>query len=603
MAFDAGTVKGTVELDAAQFLASLDRIEQELGEVARSTGTAEKSLGGFSGTLVTLDSALNLAGRAFRVVQSAVGSLVGELASASAEAAEAQQVVQRLVVTLGVTGASNIEGTTAALREFAAAIQNTTAYSDDLVLSVTQTLAQLGVQTVDLEDATKAVLDFAAAMGINAEDAAVQFGRTLSGQAGRLAMLLPALKDLTEEQLQNGEAFRIAAERVGGFSEQLSGTTIGITQRLTNQFGELHEAIGAQLNPVLDQLRLQLLEVVMKAREIVESNGPALRNFFVDGAQAALQFGASLAEGFAFATDAVGEFLRYVNLTLPAIVGTIAEMNLQLREAILAFAEAVDFGEPDEALLNARKNAAEARAEVDRLASAFAVSAAEADKAASVTKRIADAARGADDKARELAGGLEKARTAAAGTEPILTSAASAVRVTSVWADTAAKAIAAATAQAAKFREEMEGAAEATEEVAEAAGAGAAGAAAGGGGGGEGGRLSGGAAGLRLGSVFESLESLTIAQRGVQAAAFSPWRFVREGAKYVADRVAAIANAQLDRAFADFSAEILRELGSAGIYDEGQRARILDQRISEAQRLGILPNVRQVNAFTGYGIR
>lgn len=602
MAFDAGTAKGTVELDAQRFLASLDRIERSLDAIEGETRQTDKALSGFVGSIVTLDSVLNLAARAFNLVERAIAPFARELALASDEAAEAQTAVQGLVTILSLRGATGIEGVTGAVNELAAELESLGVQSDETTLRVASTLTRFGVGQEDLVEFTEAVSTFAQATGIEASQAAELFGRSLDGTAGRLTEYLPGLRGVTEEQLKSGEAFRIALDSLSGFSEGVALTSEAIEKQLAFALSNLREQLGGEFNPVLDQLRLQLTEVVKELTIFVKENGPLFRDFFVDTAQGALEFGASVAEGFASAVEAGAKFISFVELSLPAIVGTFAEINLQIREAILAFDEATDIGEVNESTIKARENVAAARAEVERLAGAFAEAAAEAAESEQEAQQIADAARLAATGARQLAAGLESARTAASGLDANFDGAAGGARDLSHFAASADEAIKAAVAHAAELAQELEAGEDAAEGISSGLGGG------GGGGGGAGGadpfgRRQGPRVqlGAGTGSVFDSLATLDFINnrlRGASEAAGTGGGI--EQARAIAEQVRAIAQSQINVAFSEFTDQVLRELGSAGVFDSAERERILNARITEAQRLGILPP-RQAPQF-GSGV-
>jgi len=61
-------------------------------------------------------------------------------------------------------------------------------------------------------------------------------------------------------------------------------------------------------------------------------------------------------------------------------------------------------------------------------------------------------------------------------------------------------------------------------------------------------------------------------------------------ARAFADAVTKEAQAAVDRAIAEYTGTIIQELNAAGILDQAERTRIVQQRIQEAQRLGVIPD-------------
>lgn len=103
------------------------------------------------------------------------------------------------------------------------------------------------------------------------QPAAEALGRTLGGDAGRLARLIPELRDVQREMtdaqfrrfLREGGAFEIAQRRFGGLVDEFADTPIGRQQAAMNRFGDIMEEVGALLKiavvPTLEQL-VPLLE-------------------------------------------------------------------------------------------------------------------------------------------------------------------------------------------------------------------------------------------------------------------------------------------------------------------------------------------------------
>lgn len=131
------------------------------------------------------------------------------------------------------------------IQAFAAEVERTTIVSDEAALeqvALARAFAGSNEQAVEL---TKAALELSAATGIQVESAVRNLGKSFSGLLGELGELLPATRNLTQEQLKSGEAVRFVLDRFGGSSAAQLRTFGGSIQFLTNTFGTLLESIGS----------------------------------------------------------------------------------------------------------------------------------------------------------------------------------------------------------------------------------------------------------------------------------------------------------------------------------------------------------------------
>lgn len=137
-------------------------------------------------------------------------------------------------------------------------------------------LSQSGVAAEDLGDATEATFQAAAALQKPVEAIARQL---ISVQATGIARgeLKTALRDLSKEAIQGGEAFRVLGERFRGSAEALAETEFGQAQQEFNIINDLFEDIGRNLI----ELKTAFLEAAREGvQELVDAiNAPAWRVF------------------------------------------------------------------------------------------------------------------------------------------------------------------------------------------------------------------------------------------------------------------------------------------------------------------------------------
>ncbi len=159
---------------------------------------------------------------------------------------EEAQAVKKLEVALG--------GTSKALLNQAAAIQKTTIYSDDAVISVQAWAAALGHSEAEVGKMTTAAVGLAAGLGISLDDAMSKLHKTTLGSAKGLGQMVPGIKEMTAEQLKSGAAIDLVTAKFSGYAEQLAKTGAGPLKVFQNRFGDLMEQFGEAALPLLNKI-------------------------------------------------------------------------------------------------------------------------------------------------------------------------------------------------------------------------------------------------------------------------------------------------------------------------------------------------------------
>ena len=136
------------------------------------------------------------------------------------------------------------------LKEFASGLQEISNYGDEGTIDIMAQLASTGRTEAEIMKIMGAAADYAAAKHIDLKTAAETLNSTYSGMAGTMGRQIAEIKDLTDEQLKNGDAIDLIAGKYKGFAKEAadSGT------QAKNAFGDFMEAVGAMANPVFEKL-------------------------------------------------------------------------------------------------------------------------------------------------------------------------------------------------------------------------------------------------------------------------------------------------------------------------------------------------------------
>jgi hypothetical protein len=145
----------------------------------------------------------------------------------------------------------------------ASRIQENTVFDDDSIQQAQTFLATQGRTESQIKKVIDAAIELSTVTGVDLQTAVMQLDGTFEGNIGKLAKLDRAFKELTPEQLANGEAADILIQKYGGVAKAMGDTTAGQVAKLKNQFGELQETIGGEIVPVLT-LYVEVLDSLAK---------------------------------------------------------------------------------------------------------------------------------------------------------------------------------------------------------------------------------------------------------------------------------------------------------------------------------------------------
>ncbi len=136
------------------------------------------------------------------------------------------------------------------LQDFASSMQKVTTVGDEQLLPLMSQLASAGRTQAEIQDIITASLDVSASGAMSLESAVKNLNKTYGGLAGELGESIPAIKTLTKEQLQNGEAVKLVASQYKGMAQETANAT-GSGEQLKNAIGDLKEELGYSFNKAI----------------------------------------------------------------------------------------------------------------------------------------------------------------------------------------------------------------------------------------------------------------------------------------------------------------------------------------------------------------
>lgn len=192
----------------------------------------------------------------------------------------------------------------------AAELQSRTIYGDEVIIEQQAFLAALGLTEQQIGSTINAAIQLSAALGIDLNSAVRNLAKTYSGLAGELGESIPALRNLTAEEMKAGGAIAYVNDNYKGFAETAAQTGMGPLQQLKNTLGDLAEQFGIILVPIIQKLATKLKEIAEKFQQL----SPRTREVITTVAAVAAATGPLLVAGGKLITG-----LKTVIALLPAL--------------------------------------------------------------------------------------------------------------------------------------------------------------------------------------------------------------------------------------------------------------------------------------------
>lgn len=230
---------------AKNFQGSLSGMIQKMGSsgLVGSLGSVGLALGG-------VGLALGTAKKAFQ----AVAKVVGECSEAyKTQFYAEEQLRQAIQNSNNVTSES-----TERLLNYASALQKASNYGDEELLPMMTKLVATGRTEAETMKIMQTAIDISASGAMSLDTAITQLNATMNGNIGRLGQQNAELKGLTEEELKNGKAVDILADKYKGMAEK----SIDSSKQLKNAWGDLKETLGATFESALSPMRQFFAELI-----------------------------------------------------------------------------------------------------------------------------------------------------------------------------------------------------------------------------------------------------------------------------------------------------------------------------------------------------
>lgn len=204
--------------------------------------------------LKTLEKKVNDFGKSMKRVGQNMTKYVtvplAAIATASVAAANTQLQAEAKLLT-ALKGREDVQKR---LMKQASELQSRSLFGDEAIIEQQAFLAALGLSEEQITRTIEAAAQLSVALGMDLTAAVKNLAKTYSGMTGELGESIPALRNLTKEELQAGKAIEYVYDNYKGFAEAAAETGAGPLVQLKNKIGDLAEKIGTTLLPIIERL-------------------------------------------------------------------------------------------------------------------------------------------------------------------------------------------------------------------------------------------------------------------------------------------------------------------------------------------------------------
>lgn len=200
----------------------------------------------------------------------------------------------------------------------ASELQSRSTLGDEAIIEQQAYLAALGLSEQQIGATIEAAAQLSAALNMDLGSAVKNLGKTFGGMTGELGESIPALKNLTKEQLQAGEAVNYVNQNYKGFAEAAASIGTGPLTQLKNIIGDIAESFGVILLPTVQRIANKLKDMATAFQNL----SPQIKAIIVSVAAFVAAIG-PMATAFAKLLSVV----KLVAVALPGVGSAIAALT------------------------------------------------------------------------------------------------------------------------------------------------------------------------------------------------------------------------------------------------------------------------------------
>lgn len=215
---------------------SAQQAQKDAAALGQETGNLKNMFGGF---VITAGDVVN-----------AVQSIAKAVYSTVEAFAEQEKSIKQFDAAMSLSKNITKDGANA-LRAYAEEVALLTGQDDEAILSMEAFLASAGRNENQIKKLITVAADYSAATGKDMRTSVETLNKTFSGTAERLSTVIPALKDLTDEQLKAGKGIDVVGQQYAGFATQMSAIADIDLKNFKNAYEDVIAELGKAVYPAI----------------------------------------------------------------------------------------------------------------------------------------------------------------------------------------------------------------------------------------------------------------------------------------------------------------------------------------------------------------
>lgn len=241
------TIKVTSDIKSAE--TGINKLTSDINKFAKNNETLN-SLGKLNGAFQLLKGVTGGATSAIKTGIDTVKKIGAEMERLT-ETANVQIKAETQLAQAAKSNPYLDDNSVRQLKNYASELQALTAIGDETTIPLMAQLAAAGRTQAEIQDIMSAALDVSATGAMTLEGAVKNLNKTFSGLSGELGESIPEIKNLTKEQLKNGEAVKVIASQYKGMAKEVANAT-GSLEKMEGARGDFEEQLGMITKPTVD---------------------------------------------------------------------------------------------------------------------------------------------------------------------------------------------------------------------------------------------------------------------------------------------------------------------------------------------------------------
>jgi hypothetical protein len=223
-------------------LSNFQKLRDAAGSITDNMKPKQGMLGGLKGELMGVAAG-------FMGLTALAGGVASFFKGAVQGAMDDERAEKKLAFSV-----QNTAGEYERLIAYKEQMMKSTLFTEDEIMSAMTMGTELGRTEAQTKKMVETAMGLANVTGVDLNTAMLQLSGTFDGNMGRLAKYLPAITELTEAQLKNGEAVEMLNVKFGKYATEGLDTAGGQVKQFQKAWEDFSDSVGKKILPAITGL-------------------------------------------------------------------------------------------------------------------------------------------------------------------------------------------------------------------------------------------------------------------------------------------------------------------------------------------------------------